>query len=137
MKILILGSMSFSPEMKEIGEELQKKRHEIRLPEFIEEYTSCTSREEMHKQAVINKLSNNLYKKYHELIKETDAILIINKTKKEIEGYIGANTLIEMAFAKALDKKIFLLHQIPEMEYTDEIKASTPIILNGNLEEIK
>jgi hypothetical protein len=42
-----------------------------------------------------------------------------------------------MAFAFALDKKIFLLNPIPKMSYTDEIEAMKPIILNQNLNEIK
>ena len=137
MKILILGSMSFAPEMNLIGENLKKKGFEVRLPEFIEDYNKCDSRKEMHEQAVKNKLANNLYETYHKLIKNTDAILIVNEKKKNIEGYIGANSLIEMGFAKAINKKIFLLHQIPEMDYKDEIIATTPIILNGNLELIK
>jgi hypothetical protein len=137
MKILILGSMTFSPEMKSIGEELKSKGHEIKLPEFIEDYMGCTTREEMHQRAVENKLKYNIYEIYHTLIEQTDSILIVNKDKKGIKGYIGANALIEMGFAKAMNKKIFLLNSIPEMDYTDEITATEPIILNGNLELIK
>lgn len=137
MKILILGSMTFSPEMKSIGEELKKKGHKIKLPEFIEDYVGCGTREEMHKRAVKNKLDNNLYESYHKLIEETEAILIVNEGKKNIGGYIGANSLMEMGFARALNKKIYLLNKIPEMDYTDEINATQPIVLNGNLELIK
>lgn len=137
MKILILGSMTFSPEMKSIGEELKKKGHEVKLPEFIEDYNNCNTREEMHQRAVENKLNNNLYATYHKLIEETDAILVVNEKKKDIGGYIGANSLIEMGFARALNKKIFLLNPIPQMDYTEEINATQPSILNGNLELIK
>lgn len=133
MKILILGSMTFSPEMKIAGDKLKSLGHEITLPEFIEDYLGCKSREEMHEKAVTNKLTHNLYEKYHELIEEMDAILIINEKKKGIKGYVGANSLIEMGFARALNKKIYLVNQIPQMDYTDEITAMQPIILNGNL----
>lgn len=136
MKILILGSMSFAPEMKEIGAKLTKIGFNVRLPEFTEDYTKCSTREEMHEQAVKNKLSNNLYEVYHHLIEQTDFILIVNEKKKNIDGYIGANALIEMGFAKALNKKIFLLNPIPEMDYQDEIIATTPTILNGDLSKI-
>ena len=128
--------MSFSPEMKEIGDELKKRGHEVKLPEFIEDYLGCQSREDMHQKATKNKLSHNLYKVYHQLIKETDAILIVNKKKKEINGYIGANSLIEMAIAKALNKRIYLLNSIPKMDYTNEILATQPTILNGDLTKI-
>ncbi len=137
MKILILGSMSFSTEMKETGNVLQTQGHEVRLPEFIDDYLKCNSREEMHAKAVDNKLKNNLFATYHRLIEETEAILIINETKKGIKGYIGANALIEMGFARALNKQIYLLKEIPQMDYTDEILAMQPTILNGDLTQIK
>ena len=137
MKILILGSMSFSPEMKEIGDELRERGHEIRLPEFIEDYLECQSREDMHERAIENKISHNLYETYHRLIENNDAILIVNKKKKGIEGYVGANSLIEMAFAKALNKRIYLLNPIPNMDYRDEILATQPTILNGDLSLVK
>ncbi len=137
MKVLILGSMSFSPEIKEIGEQLKEKGHEIRLPEFISDYLECQSREDMHQRAVENKISYNLYETYHKLIKDSDAVLVVNKKKKGIEGYVGANSLIEMAFARALNKRIYLLNQIPNMDYRDEILATQPRILNGDLSKIK
>jgi len=56
--------------------------------------------------------------------------------KNGIGNYIGGNTLIEMAFAHVLNKKIFLLNPVPEISYKDEIIAMQPIILNGNLEKI-
>ena len=133
MKILILGSMSFSPEMAKIGEQLREKGHEIRLPEFIEDYLECQSREDMHQRATENKKNHNLYETYHRLVEENDAVLIVNKKKKGIEGYVGANSLIEMAFARALNKRVYLLNQIPNMNYKDEIQATQPIILNGDL----
>ena len=136
MKILILGSMSFTPEMILVGNELKKLKHQVTLPYFIEDYQKCNSREEMHSNAVKNKLSHDLFKRYYGLIKEHDAILIINKKKKEIENYIGANSLIEMVFAHLLNKKIFLLGKIPEIDYIGEIKATNPIILDGDLTKI-
>ncbi len=62
---------------------------------------------------------------------------MINLTKKGIDNYIGGNTFLEMGFAYVLAKKIFLWQDIPEMIYTDEIKAMQPIILNGDLNKIK
>ena len=42
-----------------------------------------------------------------------------------------------MAFAYILNKKIFLLNGVPKMSYSDEIYATKPIILNGDLSQIK
>jgi len=137
MKILILGSMSFTPEMVKIGEQLKNLGHKVTLPCFIEEYSKCNTREEMHNAAIKNKLSYDLYKEYYNLIKETDAIIIINEEKNKIPNYIGANSLIEMSFAHILGKKIFLLNDIPNMPYSDEIKAMNIICLKKDFSKIK
>ncbi len=136
MNILILGSMSFSTEMQETGKRLESLGHCVRLPEFIKDYLRLKSKEDMHKAAVKNKETYDLFKRYYELINENDAILIINKKKKGIKSYVGANSLIEMAYAHLLDKKIYLLKDMPDMDYTDEIKALKPVTLNGDLTKI-
>ena len=35
-----------------------------------------------------------------------------------------------------INKKIFLLNNIPEISYSDEIKAMKPIVLNGGISSI-
>lgn len=137
MKILILGSMSFSEEMKETEIQLKSFGHEVELPLFLEDYLKLNSSEEMHAAAVENKNKYDLFKEYFELIKKVDAILILNKEKKGIKNYIRGNALIEMSYAHILNKKIFLLEEIPNLTYTDEIKAMHPIALNGDLSLIK
>ncbi len=67
----------------------------------------------------------------------TPFFLAVNIDKKGIKNYIGGNTFLEMGFAHVLDKKIFLLNEIPDISYKDEIKAMQPIILNGDLSKIK
>ncbi|PIN72184.1 hypothetical protein COV21_02980, partial [Candidatus Woesearchaeota archaeon CG10_big_fil_rev_8_21_14_0_10_45_5] len=74
---------------------------------------------------------------YFEEIKKTDAILVINKDKNNIKNYIGGNSLIEIAFAHVLNKKVFLLNPVPQMDYSDEIEAMKPVILNGDLSKIR
>jgi nucleoside 2-deoxyribosyltransferase len=85
---------------------------------------------------VERKLNINAIKRHYEKIKESDAILVINITKKNIENYIGGNTFLEMGFAHILDKKIFLFKPVPEMLYTDEILAMKPKIINSDLKFI-
>ena len=68
----------------------------------------------------------------------SDAILVLNYDKKGIKNYIGGNTLMEIGFAHILNKKIFLLNPIPDIDfYKSEIEATKPIILNGNLSNLK
>jgi predicted RNA-binding protein with PUA domain len=60
----------------------------------------------------------------------------VNITKNGIKNYVGGNALIEMAYAHVLDKKIYLLNPVPDMNYKDEIEAMSPTILNGDLSKI-
>ena len=133
MKIAIAGSMHFSPEMLEIGVRLTEKGHIVELPAFTREYSRLVSREEMHSESVQNKITHDLMRYYFDVIKNQDALLAVNKAHKGIEGYIGGNTFLEMGFAHVLGKRIYLLHHIPEMGYTDELRAMNPIVLNGDL----
>ena len=82
------------------------------------------------------KLKSDPIRLYFEEIKKSNAILVLNYDKKGIKNYVGGNTLIEIAFAHVLEKKIYLLNPIPEMPYSDEIHSMKPTILNGNLDYI-
>jgi predicted RNA-binding protein with PUA domain len=66
----------------------------------------------------------------------SDAILVLNFDKNGVKNYIGGNTLMEIGFAHVHDKKIFLLNPIPDMPYKDEIEATDPVVLSGDLSKI-
>lgn len=78
-------------------------------------------------------ISKDLIRWNWDRMKNDDAILVINITKNGVENYIGGNTFLEVGFAHVLKKKIFLWNEIPNMPYTDELKAMQPIIINQNL----
>jgi hypothetical protein len=132
MKIAICGSMQFGKEMIKIKQELERFGHTVVLPKDIEQYMTG----EKSVEGKWEKQEGDLFKNYWNEIKNSDAVLIVNITKNGIENYIGGNALIEMAYAHVLDKKIYLLNSIPEMNYKDEIEAMRPIILNKNLSKI-
>ena len=136
MKIVICGSMAFSREMVEIAEKLKQSEHEAILPRNTENYASRSLKEEIGSESTENKIKYDLIREYYSEIKNFDAVLIVNKDKNNIPGYIGGNAFLEMGFAHALNKKIYLLNDIPEMIYTDEIKAMQPIVLRGDLDKI-
>lgn len=129
MKITICGSMVFAKEMLEIKQKLEKQKHIVVVPKNVEKYVNGT----INIENKWEKIELGVFQLYFQEIKKTDAVLIINKDKNNIQNYIGGNSLIEMAFAHVLHKKIFLLNPIPVMSYTDEIEAMKPIILKGNL----
>lgn len=137
MKIVICGSMTASKEMVETGKKLKELGHEIVLPEFTHEYAAMDTLDNMHTESSRNKVEYDLIRSYFEKIKDSDAVLVANVVRKGIEGYIGGNSFLEMGFAFVLNKPIYLLHKIPELGYQDEIKAMTPIILNGDFSKIQ
>lgn len=132
MKIAICASMAFAKEMIQIKKELEVLGHEVQIPENSEKFVNG----EVSIEDKWEKIEVDPLRVYFEEIKNSDAILVINKTKNNIENYIGGNSLIEMAFAYVLKKKIFLLNNIPKIQYTDEIECMKPIVINNNLNEI-
>lgn len=126
--------------MKKTADELIQAGHSVMLPKSAEmvlggELTKEKLAEENldASKRVERKLNINAIKRHYEKIKDSDAILVLNFTKKNIQNYIGGNTFLEMGFAHVLDKKIFLHNPAPEMLYTDEILGMQPIVLSGDL----
>ena len=131
-KIAICGSMSAAKEMVKAKEELEKRGFKVHIQEDICDFIEGKRTDEDKWR----KIEIDPFKNYFKVIKKCDGILVVNTEKKGIKGYVGGNTLIEMAFAYVLDKKIFLLNEIPNLSYTDEIAAFKPIVLKGNLKKL-
>ena len=136
MKIAICGSMIFTEKMLEAKKELESNGHTVFVSYFIEHYVG-KSEEEKVKLTLDDKNNHDAIKEFWEQINNSEAILVLNYDKRGIKNYIGGNTFLEMGFAYVLDKKIFVLNDLPEMHYLDELKAMKPIILNGDLSKIK
>jgi len=116
------------PDIMEVQEELENKGYEV-VPTF-EFLDQLSEKDEAKKEE--NRAS------FFEKLKTSDALLVLNKSLKDgKEDYISGSSFLEMGFAHALGKKIYLLQGIPEVTYKDEIMAMSPIVLNGNLNDIK
>ncbi|MEI6462293.1 MAG: hypothetical protein WCO33_01320 [bacterium] len=143
MKISLCGSIQFTKEIKEIADKLIKLGNIVDIPDSAErilkgEFTLEEFLAKVNKgEGAEAKIKNDVIRKYFEKIKLSDAVLILNYTKKNIPNYIGGNTFLEIGFAFVLKKKIYLMNPIPDMPYKDELIAMQPIILNGNLSLIK
>jgi hypothetical protein len=137
MKIVICGSMSSAGQMIAAKKELLQNNHEVVLPRNTEQYAKKVLAEEAAHESIKNKTENDLIRDYFDKIKNADAILVVNVDKKGISNYIGGNSFLEMGFAHILNKPIFILNEIPEMIYTDEILAMRPVVLNGDLLKIQ
>ena len=143
MKITICSSLSFVNKIKEISEKLKNLNHEVLLPRTAEliikgELTQDQINKEKGTEAFSHRIIKNDAIKFHcSKIKNSDSILVLNYDKNNVKNYIGGAVFLEIGFAHIFDKKIFLLNEIPEINYKDEILAVQPIILNGDLLKIK
>jgi hypothetical protein len=141
MKITICGSSKFRHEMVEYMQKLQNLGHEVVVHEhYIRsvEGTMPELMERVSREHAALKKEQNYIKWYHNAIKNSDAILVLNFDKNGIKNYVGGNTLMEIAFAHVNDKKVFLINPVPkEVSYTDEIEAMYDVVLDGDLEKIK
>lgn len=145
MKIVICGSVSLTKEIAQAQSWLEKAGHEVEIPyvsqlilsgqipmaEFLAEKGRTGDLKYRHAAP------EDLIRRYYRLIKEADAVLILNADQKGVPGYIGGNTFLEMGFAHVLQKKIFVLQPLPEAAYRDELLAMEPTVINNDLSLIK
>lgn len=141
MKITLSGSIKFANKFVEVYQQLEKLGHQPMMHEVMFKIADGTAGELMNEISVDHgkaKRKHGFIKWWHDCIKNSDALLVLNYDKNNIKNYIGGNALIEMGFAHVNDKKVFLLNPIPEkIPYLDEIKAMVDVVLNGDLNQIK
>jgi hypothetical protein len=145
MRIALCSSIDFSQKIMEVKKELEKMGHETDIPFYtqkimdeevsIDEYLRI--KEKSGDIEFRKKSGEDLIKRHFNNINKCDAILVLNFDKKGIKNYIGGNTFLEMGFAHVLNKKIFLYNDLPEMGYSNELKAMNSIVINGDLNKIK
>lgn len=139
MKITICGSVSIADKKIPIYEKLKELGHEPIMHPHMYDFARGTGKVVEEAIADRPKAKRNLYIKwYHDAILESDAILVCNFDKGKIKNYIGGNTLMEIGFAFTTGKKVFLLNPAPEeVSYSDEIRAMTDEVIEGDLTKIK
>lgn len=136
MTIVICGSMSASKEMLDFKTQLTHAGHVVVLPKGTEEYAAMPVIKKSYTESARRKIDNDFIRGHYEEISRGDAVFIVNVERHGIPGYIGGNAFLEMGFAYVLRKKIFLLYEIPDMTYQDELVAMEPIILHGDVTKI-
>jgi nucleoside 2-deoxyribosyltransferase len=139
MKIALCGSTDFYPKMTEIKQKLVERGHTVfhprdTLPPDVDVAFDEGAKNDM--SANRRKQKNLLIKAHMNAIKDSDAVLIVNLEKKGIANYIGGNTFLEMGFALAYGKKIYILNELPTTGPLDEITGMLPVVLKGRLETI-
>lgn len=118
--------------MIQASKQLEALGYETEIPNPREGETDYTELPEPERQ----QLKDQLMREHLDKISSSDAVFIYNEDKRGIEGYVGGNTLMEMAFAFAQKLEIFLLKTPTGVGYIDEIMGMQPIVLNGAIDKI-
>ncbi len=115
MNVCLVGSMRNLVRMKELGKELENRGHRVTLPVDLSEAGMV----DRAKQKTL------FMKRMFDEIKDCDAILAVNdETRSGYEGYIGANTFLELGMGFAIGKQLFCLdHWDPKLPYDEELRA--------------
>jgi nucleoside 2-deoxyribosyltransferase len=125
--------MQFHKEMLEAKAALERVGHMVFVPSGAYDKTKNEFYAKNEEEKVSFKIENDLIREHFRYIDQSEAILVLNYKKKNIEGYVGGNTFLEMGHAFSQGKKIFMLFRIPKMDYKVEMQSMQPILLNGNL----
>jgi len=132
-KITICCSANFFEKIKQIEKELKALGFDVITPLEIGEATDYSGLTPQKQK----ELKNKFITEYLQKIRGSDAILVANYDKNNTAGHIGANVFLEMGFAYALGKKIFLLKPIPEQNNKIEIMGLNPVVINEKIGSIK
>ena len=140
MKIMICGSMTFAKEMMDVEKKLEKLGHSVSVPSDIESHLKdpdlIDNLEENYKHTIEKDIMRQCFK----LIAKSDAILVLNYPKNNINGYVGTSSLMEIGLAYYLGKKIFLFNPMPKphkVRWAHELEIINPKIINGDLSKIQ
>lgn len=122
--------MQHEAHMAEIADQLRARGHEVDKPNVVEGHVY-----EDNLDANAH-LKRGFIDEHFAKINSSEAILVVNDSKNDIDGYVGGNTLIEISHAYAQGLDIFLLNDVPNIGYADEIRGMHPVVLHGNLDGI-
>ena len=140
MKILVICSKKFYSKIEEVKNNLEKRNIEVFLPNCYDDPTAEQKAWDLGVEEH-QKFKAKMYKQSEDTIKKMDAVLVLNLDKekdgKMLKNYIGGATFLEMYDAFRLGKKIYLYNDIPDGMLYDEIEGFGPIIINGDLDQIK
>ncbi|MCR4264034.1 MAG: hypothetical protein NUV98_04960 [Candidatus Roizmanbacteria bacterium] len=141
MTITICASISFYKDVVDIKNQLVGKGFTVLMPHLAEVMERDNDFDRERQLAKRRKDNPKRHKTeaimmHFNKIEKSDAILVVNKKKNGVAGYIGGNVLMEMGIAFYLGKKIYLLNPIPDVNWREEIVAMQPIIIEADISRI-
>ena len=146
MKITLCGSLAFFEEMEKVRKDLEALGHEVKSPPLMVPdgkggEISVYDRYKQSKAAGIGDdaiwdMCEGAMRNHFDKVVWCDAVLVVNEEKNDIPGYIGANTLLEVGVGFHFKKPLYLMHQIPEISYQEEILGMKPIVIDSDLSKL-
>ncbi len=129
--IALFCSMKFRAHAVEIQAELVRQNIPAYIPAIETHETAALTEQDFANFKL------RVMRTYFERIKHphTQAALTLNYPKHGIDGYIGPNTLMEMAVAMAAGKPNYLLYDLPALEVVgaQAVRSLNPQSLHGIL----
>lgn len=137
--IFLCASMNFYRELVDIEEQLEKKGFRVTIPVSAGKMKIANDFEVSHfKDVYSSKQKGKFVQTNFANIAKSNAILVINNEKNGVQGYIGANVLMEIGLAFYLQKYIYILNPTEKhAPYNEELLAFNAICINGDLNRIK
>ncbi len=140
MRILIIGSMAFVKDMVDVRKQLKKMGHTANIPYGTKPHLKDKKFVDNLEANIKFCIKNNVMKRNFDLVAKHDAVLVLNKKRNGVNGYVGVSALMEMAIAHHNNKKIFLMQEIPHFSnhrFAHEVAIMQPIVLDEDLSRIR
>ena len=134
MKIFLICSKSFYDKIPYFEEKLNELGHEITKPNC---YDAPNTESKYRGTSEHAKWKASMFKHSEEVIKNMDAVLVLNYDKNGYKNYIGGATFLEIYDAFRLGKKIFFVNDLPDGMLKDELIGFDGLVINGDLSKIK
>ncbi|NTF18079.1 hypothetical protein G6L37_06650 [Agrobacterium rubi] len=131
--IAICGSMAFIDHMEEIATYLKDNGYVTLTPQREEDGRDWS---ELSREEAIA-LKRGYVDLHLHKIRDCDAVLIVNIEKRGTPGYVGPNTLMEAAFAHALDVPVVFLNDPFDQAAGLECASVSHACLDGDISTIK
>ncbi len=147
MRVCVCSSMSFYDRFAPLREQLELLGHSVLIPELrmkqgevrlsVREYMEINGGSSAFPSGhEIWEYKTTAIREHFKKIDQSDCILVVNYEKKGISGYIGGNTFLEMGYAFGIGKKIYILNDIPQTDFGEEILGMQPIVLKGDISKL-
>lgn len=141
--IVICSSANFYKHSFEISMSLKKMGYKTLVPITIKRMKksgnfNAADYRTWLKDSSAFKRKTYLMRNHFGKVAKGDAVLVVNDEKRGIQGYIGANVLMEMGLAFYLGKPIYILNKVlQDGPVYEEVRAMNCVIIDKDLRKIK